>query len=50
MRYCFCIFVFDLNLVLNGSLLLKGNESFPTWMLMLQFQPSDLAQVTLMIL
>lgn len=50
MRYCFCIFVFDLNWVLNGSLLQKGNDSFPTWMLMLQFQPSDLAQVTLMIL
>lgn len=32
---CFYIFVFVLNLVLNGSLLLKGNDSFITWMLML---------------
>lgn len=54
----FCVFVFVLNLVLNVSLLLKVNDSFITWMLTLEFQPSDLlaestldlAQVTLMIL
>lgn len=54
----FCIFVFVLNWVLIDSLLLKANDSFSTWMLMLKFQPSvllaestpDLAQVTLMIL